>query len=340
MSKIQKAQLSNRQYFNCIVQTSTNPIRAVCYSPEKRAQIHALSSSKSPVKLRNFKLDDHGNDLIITKNTKIDPLAREDIPFAISEELASSSSGDPIKLSSIHTLAGEQLISVKGEVASVSAVKNVSTHFSANTPKQDVIIRDPTATFKVVLWGHHVDSLTLHQTYLFKNLKVKITKYERYLNTPRSDEFTANEIQPFTDPLVPLEQELNTTSMITGSFLGIHKTFKTLICQSCQKRSIDVSGNLAVCQACELSQVATSCPVHWLVRVLIKPHDSTKKLRLNLSNEVLKQFFAIRQIEVDLRTISEEELTVTILETSLHNFNFTYDNLTNELININSANSA
>jgi hypothetical protein len=335
VSKIQKAQLSNRQYFNCIVQSSENPIRAVCYSPEKRAQIHAIASSKSPVKLRNYKLGDHGNDLVITKHTKIHPLAREDIPFAISEELAASSTGDPIKLCSVHTLAGEQLISVKGQVSSISAVKTVSTHFSANTPKQDIIIRDPTASFKVVLWGDHVDSLTLNQTYLFKNIRVKITKYERYLNTPRSDEFTANEIEPFTDPLVPLEQEVNTTSIITGSIIGVHKTFKTLICQSCQKRSIDVSGNLAVCQACELSQVPASCPVHWLVRLLVKPEDSTKKLRLNLSNEVLKQFFSIRDIPVDLTTISEEDLILSILDTSLEKFKMTYDNLTNELVNIN-----
>jgi hypothetical protein len=52
----------------------------------------------------------------------------------------------------------------------------------------------------------------------------------------------------FTDPIVPLEQEVNTTSIITGSVLGVHKTFKTLICQSCQNRSIYISGNLAVCQ--------------------------------------------------------------------------------------------
>ncbi len=336
MSKIQKAQLSNRQYFNCVVQSSEKPIRAVCYSPDKRPQIYALASSKSPVKLRNFKLDDHGNDLIITKHTKIDPLARENIPFDISEELAASSTGDPIKLSSIHTLAGEQLISVKGHVSSISAVKIVSTHFSAKTPKQDVIIRDPTASFKVVLWGDHVDSLTLNQTYLFKNLRVKITKYERYLNTPRSDEFTANEIQPFTDPLVPLEQEVNTTSIITGEILGVHKIVKTLICQSCQKRSIDVSGNLAVCHACDLSQIPTSCPVHWLVRLLVKPDDSTKKLRLNLSNEVLNQFFAITNIPIDLRTISEEELILSILDKSLQKFKMTYDSLTNELIMINS----
>jgi hypothetical protein len=76
----------------------------VCYSPEKRAQIHAIASSKSPVKLHNFKLGDHGNDIVITEYTKIDPLAREDIPFAISEELAASTTGDPIKLSSVHTL--------------------------------------------------------------------------------------------------------------------------------------------------------------------------------------------------------------------------------------------
>ena len=147
----------------------------VCYSPGKRAQIHAIASSKSPVKLHNFKLGDHDNDIVITEHTKIDPLAREDILFAISEELAASTTGDPIKLSLVHTLAS--CISVKGQVLSISAVKTVSTHFSVNTPKQDIIIKDPTASFKAVLWGDHVHSLTLNQTYPFKNLRVKITKY-------------------------------------------------------------------------------------------------------------------------------------------------------------------
>jgi hypothetical protein len=46
--------------------------------------------------------------------------------------------------------------------------------------------------------------------------------------------------------------------------------------------------------------------------------------------------FSIRDIPTDLRTISEEDLILSILETSLEKFKMTYDNLTNELVNINS----
>ena len=70
--------------------------------------------------------------------------------------------------------------------------------------------------------------------------------------------------------------------------------------------------------------------------LLVKPDNSTKKLCLDPSNEVLKQFFTIKDIPIDLRTISKEDLTLSILEISLEKIKLTYDNLANKHININS----
>ena len=120
ISTVQKAQSSNRKYFNCIVQTHEKPVRAVCYSPEKRAELKVLATTKSPVKMRNFKQPDTSDDLIITKWTKITPLEKDQIKFSYSEELAASTSGDPVNLSAIHNLASEQLICVKGQAAGTS----------------------------------------------------------------------------------------------------------------------------------------------------------------------------------------------------------------------------
>ena len=155
ISTVQKAQSSNRKYFNCIVQTDEKPVRAICYSPEKRPELKALATRKSPVKMRNFKQADASDDLIITKWTKITPLEKDQIKFSYSEELAASTSGDPVNLSAIHNLAGEQLICVKGQAASMSGIKMVATQYSGNTQKQEVIIRDPTAFEKLVLWGRY-----------------------------------------------------------------------------------------------------------------------------------------------------------------------------------------
>ena len=53
--------------------------------------------------------------------------------------------------------------------------------------KQDVVISDPTAYVKVVLWGDHVNALQLDQTYILNNVRVKSTKFEHYLNTTRQE---------------------------------------------------------------------------------------------------------------------------------------------------------
>ncbi|CAB4003588.1 Hypothetical predicted protein [Paramuricea clavata] len=94
---VQKAQSSNRKYFNCIVQGNDRPVRAVCYSPEKKAELKALAATKSPVKMRNFKQVDTSDDIIITKWTKMTPLEKDQITFPYSDELAASTSGEPIK---------------------------------------------------------------------------------------------------------------------------------------------------------------------------------------------------------------------------------------------------
>lgn len=126
------------------MQSDKQPVRAVCYSPEKRAQMKAFEIAKSPVKIQNFK--ETKDDLIITKWTSITPLEKEKNSFAYSDELSASSRGQPVVLSAVHNLAAEQLIAVKGETTSISGVKSVRTTFSfRRNQKQDVIIRDTTA---------------------------------------------------------------------------------------------------------------------------------------------------------------------------------------------------
>ena len=171
--------------------------------------------------MKNLK-QQQDDDLIITKWTDITPLDQDQISFAYSEELAKSTTGQPISLSSIHNLAGEQLICIKGQTTSMSGIKIITTQFSGQTKKREVIVRDNTAWIKVVLWGKHVDSLQLNKTYLLKNLRVKVTKYDCFLNTPKNDEFTATECEDFTTPLVPVEEDINTMSTFSGHILGVH----------------------------------------------------------------------------------------------------------------------
>lgn len=84
----------------------------------KRAELHALASTKSPVKFNNYKQPNNGDDdFVITKFTKIVPFDKNKIDFPFSEELRATTTEKPLNISSIQKVAAEQLICVKGKLS-------------------------------------------------------------------------------------------------------------------------------------------------------------------------------------------------------------------------------
>ena len=72
----------------------------------------------------------------------------------------------------------------------LSGVKVVNTNCQGNLKKQEAVLRDTTSSVKVILWEDYVETLEDGKTYLLENLRLKVTKSERYLNTPKSKNFT------------------------------------------------------------------------------------------------------------------------------------------------------
>ncbi|CAB3978458.1 Hypothetical predicted protein [Paramuricea clavata] len=167
ISEVKNATGSQKKYFNCIVQGSDKPVRAIYFSPEKLPKLQAIATTKSPIKLKNYKRKS---------------------AFPIWKSL--SAAANPVKISSVPNLASEQLIFVKAKVLKISGVKILSTRFG-KLKKQDVIVADTTAHIKLVLWCDHVNSLQQDKTYQLKNVRIKSTKYKCYLNTPRNEDFKA-----------------------------------------------------------------------------------------------------------------------------------------------------
>ena len=145
---------------------------------------------------------------------------------------------------------------------SISGIRMVARQYSGITQKHEAIIRDPTVCVncKFLKSIKHISG--------WENLKVKVTKAE----------FTGTQCQEFDTPLVPLDKDVNTISTFSGSILGAQKASKSLACIGCHKRSVDVERNKAVCQSCDLSQIATPCPIFWSVRFLVKPDESSKNV--------------------------------------------------------------
>lgn len=145
-------------------------------------------------------------------------------------------------ISALNNVASEQLISTKAQVVNIAATKVVNTQYQGTLKKQEVLIRDPTSSIRVILWESYGDTLTLNSTYIFKNFKVKLYKNtkERYLNTAKDVLFQANETSSFTQPLIDVNAELVSmiASTINGKIIGFLPINNSIGCISYRKKVV------------------------------------------------------------------------------------------------------
>lgn len=173
------------------LQTTDSTTKAVCFSPEKRAVLQNYQNEKSPVKITKYRTSNkYGReDIVIEKTTIVNTINAENAPEYKELDLS------PVPtITSLNQVSAEQLVTLKANVAKVNGSKIITT--SSRNPtsqlkKQDVIIVDPTASMRLILWEEYIDCLETNKTYLFKNLRLKQDSAgNKFLNTPKSDMFT------------------------------------------------------------------------------------------------------------------------------------------------------
>ncbi len=94
----------------------------------------------------------------------------------------------------------EQLITIKAKVLKVSGEKIQATRFG-RLRKRDIIVADPTGYIKLVFWSDFVNTLDVNHTYVLKNVRIKCTKFENYLNTQKNEDFVAVDSTAFDVPI-------------------------------------------------------------------------------------------------------------------------------------------
>ena len=69
------AKKSASQVFDCQIQIGENKmIRGVCLSPPKRDKFEHLSTTRSPIKIRRFNLNDTENEVLMLKEVELSQL--------------------------------------------------------------------------------------------------------------------------------------------------------------------------------------------------------------------------------------------------------------------------
>jgi uncharacterized CHY-type Zn-finger protein len=324
---VKKAGKSEKHYFNFTAQCEDKARRGVCFSAERRSEMHALAQTKRPVKIENVDLrNSYRDEITVKKFTKITPV--EKCKFVFSQELSSSSDAI-MSISSVSKLAKEQLVSIKAEVVQVSSVKKISTSFKGELRKQDVIVRDSTSSIKIVMWEDNVDCVEVEKTYEFTNLRVKGSEYDRYLNTPQNERFSAKLCTAIEQELVAVDSyllESGKSVTVTGKIVAFKEAMKMHTCIVCHKMvTIKPGGVLAFCQLCKMTQSKAGCQLQWKLKVVVQDQNQkTRPVYLDMPQNILVEMTSTFSRPINLESCSEDELLSYVLSAD-KTWKFTYD---------------
>lgn len=172
------------KFFDFQLQLKNKTIRAVCFSAKKKKHhFESFSKSKTPVKMKKFRLETKGNseDLLMDETVSIEEFP--EIDFA-SREIPANLTISMLK----SNICVGQLLTIKAKLVSLTPVKEIKSHLKL----VEGLLIDPTDCIKVTIWQEHIDDVQQGNTYIFKNLRLKKNSLtgEIYVNTAKADQTT------------------------------------------------------------------------------------------------------------------------------------------------------
>lgn len=124
-------------------------------------------------------------------------------------------------ISSLNLVRPGQLHSVHAKIAQLSSVKAIKIDLDV-LQKQEAQLDDKTSSIKLILWEQEVESIEEGKTCLLKNIRMKESQGERYVNTAKDEKFEFEETETF-DKVVEVEDYQCTPDNIEfrGTIVGV-----------------------------------------------------------------------------------------------------------------------
>ena len=324
-----------KDYFFCQLQTKDKGnVSGVCFSPKKlKEKIDNIAENKSPVKIKNFKVNDKFGVKIVIDDADIEDLP-EQSEF-IAAPTVDNQQSVPISMLSKITLG--QTLNVKGQIAQLSPVKLQIMDDLSQVKKQESILYDSSGSIKFTLWGKHVDTVELNKTYHIKNVRVRKDKFgEIFINSIKSGQTSIEEIPPFTEELAQITTTLENPSVTEGKMnvVAIQSFTRSLVCLSCRKRAVPTkSGKSAICEnkSCRAIQKLSACGTTYYMKIYLQPVENpSQKFLLTAYDHIVRKLES--QCPIAFSLCSDEEIIEAILE--LNELDITFDNIENKILNV------
>eukprot|EP00794_Sanderia_malayensis_P004348 gene4348-4927_t len=246
-------------YSMCKLQTVENEMqKAICFSPPKVSPLKRAMDAHSPVKITKYDYNERYNNIVI-KNSTIVKQLRDELDF----EMMKADNEQLTQITSIKSLAPQQLVSFKATVKNLSAIKTFSTD-KGSFKKTSASFVDPTGSINAVFWEEWVS-----------------------LEEEAKSGFSLDETENFQQELPEVEPSVSemATNRALVSVIGVKQFNKFFSCTSCSQKLVG-QGELMKCDGCKLIQKCDASKITYFARLFIKDEDkSDSKFFVNIFHQ-------------------------------------------------------
>ena len=285
-----------KKFFDFKVQTESEIVRGVCFSPGKKRTFDEMAANKSPVKIKKFMPDKnpHSSDILMNDAVVIEELQTLDFTYRsiIPQEM---------NIGKLSSLTPNQLLTLKAKVIKLQKPAEINQNSDNPLTKREGLLIDPHGTIKIVLWQNEVNAVENGETYLFKNLRLKKNRVsgDIYVNPAKgcasflaADPFPEDSLHPPQE----IPEELVTTTVM-GEVIGVQKCSLSICCFKCSKPIELTSAKAAVvhCSHCDMKQKFSRCRKQWYINAVL--NNGNTNFTVNFYNDSVRKVLEMAKPE-------------------------------------------
>ncbi|KXJ13992.1 uncharacterized protein LOC110239470 [Exaiptasia diaphana] len=290
------------KYFDCKMQTSDDKTeRLVCYSPQKRLEIHEACENKSPIKISSTKRKlnkfNLAEDKEIVKSAKI---TSTELDFEYNESLLNNL----LSIKECQECKIYTTVDIKVKVLTKPDTKQPIMKNKETKYKTDCIVADLTASIKLVLWEECIDKVRVGKSYHMQHLTVRIFEDVKFINTNEST--IISEI-PDIGSIDLMSMELN-DSVVRGQCIsaGVEKSHACIACNSTITDEEGKGQDSVTCQGCKMTLLKSFLKTKIVCQVIV--HSRGKNTSYTCFTDAIDSFLAHRNLpDSDKLTTKEIE---------------------------------
>ena len=254
--------------------------------------MYEYEKAKSPVKISKIGISK--GKAVIGPNSTITPVCADSMKFNHNAKLAKHSL---VNLGELETLASWQLVDVKVCVTDVTDVEDHRCFNGNIIAKQKVFIKDETAVRPLFLYGEDINKVNVNQSYIMKNLRLRIVNGKTFLNTTKNDRFEVEKIDSIEN-LTEADTTGITSSAMIGRISGVNVINQAFFCQMCSKKG-DIEENAFNCVHCGIKVLKSSCTRKWTLKLLVTDVGTNKFHILKFDNNLAEKLSTILNFEMN-----------------------------------------